>query len=400
MDHEALISQRCRELDTSGIRRVFELGASLNDPINLSIGQPDFPGPDAIKSAAIDAIRDNHNGYTLSQGIPALRRRCAEQLHKELGWPKEIAAPGKTEGGGIGMMITSGTSGALYLMNMALLSPGDEIIIPDPYFVAYPSMAKLAQGRAVRCDTYQDFRMTADRIEPLITERTKAVLLNSPGNPTGVVLTQAECNQILELCRSKGVLLVSDEIYSEFTFKDAASETPVGLRAPSPGSVAGAHEDVLMIRGFGKSFGCTGWRMGFVAGPEVIIREMTKIQQYSYVCAPAPLQHGCLAAYDLDIEGLVDTYRKRRDRVVEALSEVTEVFAPGGAFYCFVKIPEKLGITSQEFFERAVERNVLIIPGNVFSSKDTHFRVSMAASDEKLDAGIAILKALLGGGAG
>ena len=297
------------------------------------------------------------------------------------------------------LLFTSGTSGALYLMNMALLSPGDEIIIPDPYFVAYPSMAKLAQGRAVRCDTYPDFRMTADRIEPLINERTKAVLLNSPGNPTGVVLTQAECNQILELCRSKGVLLVSDEIYSEFTFKDAASETPVGLRAPSPASVAGSHEDVLMIRGFGKSFGCTGWRMGFVAGPEVIVREMTKIQQYSYVCAPAPLQHGCLAAYGLDIEGLVDTYRKRRDMVVEALGEVTEVFAPGGAFYCFVKIPEKLNITSQEFFEKAVERNVLIIPGNVFSSKDTHFRVSMAAPEAKLEAGIAILKELLGGGA-
>ena len=397
MDTEALISQRCRELDTSGIRRVFELGAQLKDPINLSIGQPDFPVPNAIKAGAIEAIQNNHNGYTLSQGIPALRRRCAEQLHAELGWPESIAAPGETEGGGIGMMITSGTSGALYLMNMALLSPGDEIIIPDPYFVAYPSMAKLAQGRAVRCDTYPDFRMTAERIEPLITERTKAVLLNSPANPTGVVLSQAECNQILELCRSRGVLLVSDEIYSEFTFADAAVDSPVGLRAPSPASVAGSHEDILLIRGFGKSFGCTGWRMGFAAGPEAIIREMTKIQQYTYVCAPAPLQHGCLNAYDVPIADLVDTYRARRDTVLGTLSSVTEVFEPGGAFYCFVKVPDRLGMTSQEFFERALAQNVLIIPGNVFSSKDTHFRISMAAPETKLARGVEILAELLGG---
>jgi aspartate/methionine/tyrosine aminotransferase len=382
-------------MDTSGIRRVFELGAQLNDPINLSIGQPDFPVPDAIKAAAIKAIQNDHNGYTLSQGIPALRRRCAEQLHAELGWPESIAAPGKTEGGGIGLMITSGTSGALYLMNMALLSPGDEIIIPDPYFVAYPSMAKLAQGRAVRCDTYPDFRMTAERIEPLITERTKAVLLNSPANPTGVVLSQEECTQILELCRSRGVLLVSDEIYSEFTFADAATDSPVGPRAPSPASVADSHEDILLIRGFGKSFGCTGWRMGFAAGPEAIIREMTKIQQYSYVCAPAPLQHGCIEAYDVDITALVDNYRVRRDMVLDVLGKVTEVFEPGGAFYCFVKVPEKLGITSQEFFERALERNVLVIPGNVFSAKDTHFRISMAVPEDRLRKGVEILAELL-----
>ncbi len=397
MDIDALISQRCRELDTSGIRRIFELGAQLNDPINLSIGQPDFPVPDEIKAAAVDAINANHNGYTLSQGIPQLRKRCAKQLHDELGWPDSIAAPGKTEGGGIGLIITSGTSGALYLMNMALLSPGDEIIIPDPYFVAYPAMAKLAQGRAVRCDTYPDFRMTAERIEPLITERTKAVLLNSPANPTGVVLTREECAQILELCRSKGVLLVSDEIYSEFTFADAAAETPVGLRAPSPASVSGSHEDILLIRGFGKSFGCTGWRMGFAAGPEALIREMTKLQQYSYVCAPAPLQYGCMSAYDVDITELVDTYRARRDMVLGELGKVTEVFEPGGAFYCFVKVPEKLGMTSQEFFERALERNVLLIPGNAFSSKDTHFRISMAVAEDKLKRGVAILAELLGG---
>ena len=161
---------------------MFHLGAKLKNPINLSIGQPDFAVPDGVKRAAVEAIEADRNGYTLTSGVPALLRRCREHLEADLGWPA------KEEG--IGLLVTSGTSGALYLLNLAMMEEGAEMIIPDPYFVAYPHMATVCGGRAVRCDTYPDFRMTAARVEPLINERTRAVLLNSPGNPTGVVMSE------------------------------------------------------------------------------------------------------------------------------------------------------------------------------------------------------------------
>lgn len=394
MDIDRLISPRAKSLDSSGIRRVFELGATLNDPINLSIGQPDFPVPDAVKQAAIEAIQNDRNGYSMTGGIQELRDRCASWIAADLGWPDASTADGR---GQIGISVTSGTSGALFLMNMALLGPGDEIIIPDPYFVAYPHMATFAGGRAVRCDTYPDFRMTAERIEPLITERTKAVLLNSPANPSGVVLTQAECREVLELCRAKGVLLISDEIYDEFCFDDAREDFPSGRKCPSPCREPGSHEDTLLIRGFGKTYGCTGWRMGYIAGPTRIVAEMSKLQQYSYVCAPTPLQWGCLATFDVDMSGPLNDYAARRDLVIEKLGPYTEVARPGGAFYSFVKVPERLGMTGRQFFDKAVEKNVLVIPGDVFSERDSHFRLSFATAKPRLIEGLDRLASIMAG---
>ena len=394
MDFDRLISERARAVDSSGIRRVFELGATLTDPINLSIGQPDFPVPGPLKDAAARAIGDDHNGYTLTQGIAPLRERCRDRLVEDLGWPADLGSPGASSQ----LLVTGGTSGALFLAVMALLSPGDEVIIPDPYFVAYPAMARIAGGRAVRCDTYPDFRMTAERIEPLITERTKAVIVDSPGNPTGVVLTGAECAEIRELCRSRGVLLISDEIYDEFCFDDHREPGPGGRRAaPSPARAPGAEGDTLVIRGFGKTYGCTGWRMGYAAGPAPVIAEMIKLQQYTYVCAPAPLQHACLESFGVDMGETVARFAARRDRALGRLRPLTAVPTPGGAFYLFVEVPGRLGLSGREFFERAVERNVLTIPGGVFSDRDTHVRVSMATDDDRFDEGIGILADLLAG---
>ncbi|MEM9081971.1 MAG: pyridoxal phosphate-dependent aminotransferase [Planctomycetota bacterium] len=392
------ISDRATSIDVSGIRKVFDLGATLSDPINLSIGQPDFPVPDSIKDAAKQAIDHNHNGYTLTQGVLPLIQRIAEHLKADLAWPDNVGERDSDTP----IIVTSGTSGALYLMMQALLNPGDEIIIPDPYFVPYPSMAELAGARPVLCDTYPDFRMTADRIEPLITEHTKAVLLNSPSNPAGVVLTQHECKEVLELCRSKNVLLISDEIYDEFCFEDhrEAFPTPADsqlpeTRCPSPCREPGAHEDVLLIRGFGKTYGCTGWRLGYIAGPAPIVNAIRKLQQYTFVCPPAPLQHAMIAALDLDMTGLVAEYADRRDEVLQTLGQLGAELGedhlaptPGGAFYLFVKVPERLSMTGQQFFEHLVQENILTIPGNVFSSRDTHIRLSIAAPPEKLSSGI------------
>lgn len=389
MDIDRLISGRARAVDASGIRRVFELGAKLKDPINLSIGQPDFPVPAVVKRAAIDAIERDQNGYTMTQGIPSLRTACSRHVAHDLGWPDASAAGPE----GPTLIVTGGTSGGLYLAMMAILGDGDELIIPDPYFVAYPQMAALTGGRAVLCDTYPDGRMTAERIAPLIGPRTKAVLLNSPANPTGVVLTQRECRDVLELCRSKNVLLISDEIYDEFCFDDAREAFPAGRRCPSPCREPGSERDVLLIRGFGKTYGCTGWRLGYAAGPPAIITQMIKLQQYTYVCAPSPLQHGCAETFGVSMERELRQYSARRDMVLETLGKVTEVFRPGGAFYAYVKTPA--GETGQQFFERALAKNVLVIPGNVFSKRDTHFRISFATRPESLERGVSILRELM-----
>ena len=379
-EYEALISARARAIDVSGIRRVFELGAELPNPINLSIGQPDFPVPDPIKNAAIEAIRRDHNGYTLTQGTQQLRESIARHLARDVGW--------RTPSDDLGLLVTSGTSGALLLAFMALIDPGDEAIIPDPYFVIYPALEPLTGASAVFCDTYPDFRLTAERVEPLITDRTKLLLVNSPSNPSGVVLSSKELRELVELCADRGVLIVSDEIYDEFTYDDAREEG----RCPS---LARFTEQMILIRGFGKTYGCTGWRMGYAAGPRPIIEQMAKLQQYTFVCAPSIAQAGLVGAMDVDMGDHVRAYQRKRDMVRETFEPVTGLVHPGGAFYAFVEVPGTEADRGTAFAERAIEHNVLVIPGGVFSRRDTHFRLSYAASDETLREGLRILKALL-----
>ncbi|USN97957.1 MAG: aminotransferase class I/II-fold pyridoxal phosphate-dependent enzyme [Phycisphaeraceae bacterium] len=395
MDTSTLLSDRARSIDASGIRRVFELAAGLRDPINLSIGQPDFQVPHALKKAAIDAINHDQNGYTLTQGSPALRERIAAHLKHDVGWSCSLKP-----GDGPGVMVTSGTSGALHLAFMSLLSPGDEVVIPDPYFVSYPELATMCGAKAVLCDTYPDFRITAERVEPLLTARTKAVLYCSPSNPAGVALSADECRDLLELCRSRGVLLIADEIYDEFAFREARTQPAAGdphhLRCPSPARFQGSENDVLLVRGFGKTYGCTGWRLGYAAGPAPVLGAMTKLQQYTFVCAPSPLQASAIAAFDTDMRTTVAAFETRRSLVVGKLSPVTDLVTPDGAFYAFVRVPERLGMTASAFFEKCLEHNVLMIPGHVFSKRDTHFRISFATPDDKLKRGLEVLAGLMG----
>mgnify|MGYP001279872974 CR=1 FL=1 len=393
MDIASRISTLAKNAGGSGIRRVFDLAVKLKDPINLSIGQPDFPVPDSIKDAAIDAIRGARNGYTPTQGIPPLRERLIAHIERDLGWKvgADDAAPA--------MIVTSGTSGGLMLAAMSLLDPGDEMIVPDPYFVLYPFLGQLAHAKAVPCDTYPDFRLTAERVAPLITERTKAVLLCSPGNPSGVVSTRRDCEELLKLCRERGIVLISDEIYDEFAFSDATTDVAAGdaswKRCPSPARLPGAQDSVLLIRGFGKTYGITGWRMGYAAGPKPLIDAMQRLQQYTYVCAPTPFQYGSIAALDVDMAPIVAEYETRRDMVVSRLREVTEVTTPGGAFYAFVKIPERMKMTGAQFFEKAAEQKVLVVPGGTFSRRDTHFRLSFATARPQLEKGLELLVGLM-----
>ncbi|MBC8203845.1 MAG: aminotransferase class I/II-fold pyridoxal phosphate-dependent enzyme [Planctomycetes bacterium] len=377
MDIERLLAPRVLDIETSGIRRAWALAANCVDPINLSIGQPDFPVPDELKAAAIAAIQDDHNGYTQTNGDVELLDSIKMRLTKDIGWSFE-------EGSGLSAMVTSGTAGALTLACLAILGPGDEIIIPDPYFVIYPTLARIAEGKAVLCDTYPNFRMTADRIEPLITSNTKAVLLNSPGNPTGAVLNSDEVEAVAKLCRERGILLITDEIYDEFIFPPTTHASP-----------ASYSEDVLVIRGYSKTHGCTGWRLGYAAGPARLIDEMSKLKQQTFVCAPSAFQKAVVDAHEIDLAPMLETFTARRDMVVDLLGDVTELTVPEGSFFAFPRVPAHLDMTGSDFIAKAIEKDVLVIQGNVFSARDTHFRISFAAADDQLEKGLGILRSLL-----
>jgi aspartate/methionine/tyrosine aminotransferase len=366
-DHGRWIAERMRHIESSGIRKVFELARSLKDPINLSIGQPDFDVPEPIKAAAHAAIDRGLNAYTVTQGIPELRAKIQKAVQQRYGHAdREV-------------FITSGTSGGLVLALCCTVNPGDEVIVFDPYFVMYPHLVTLAGGRTVYVDTAPDFTLDLDRVRAALTPRTKVILANSPANPTGRVLPREQLRELANLARERGVLLVSDEVYSAFCY-DGPFHSPAEF-----------NPDVLVLDGFSKAYGMTGWRLGYAHGPRRLIEEMIKLQQFSFVCAPSIVQHAGVAALDFDLSAIVASYRAKRDRIWQGLKDDYELARPDGAFYVFPKAPWG---TASEFVAEAIRQNLLIIPGNVFSRRDTHFRISYAASDATLDRGIEVLRRL------
>jgi aspartate aminotransferase len=366
-----IISKRTMLIDASGIRKVFALAAKLKDPVNFSIGQPDFDVPEALKEEAIKAIKGGQNKYSQTVGDAFLREKITGQVKEEFGWSKPA------------VLVTSGVSGGLLLAFMALVNPGDEVIMPDPYFVMYKHLVNMLGGRCVFINSYPDFELPVENIAKSITDKTKLILLNSPCNPTGMVYSEQQIKALAEIAKAKDVVILTDEIYEKFCYDGRCT------------SIARYHENVLLLRGFSKPYAMTGWRLGYAATGESlkdVIEEMTKIQQYTFVCAPTPFQKAAMAALDYDVSDYVDAYRRKRDLVYEGLKDKFELFKPCGAFYAFVKAPDG---SATEFVEKAIKNNVLIIPGNVFSEKDTHFRISYATSDEKIQQGIEILRKLV-----
>jgi len=368
--NDAWIADRMKHIDASGIRKAFDMARSMKDPINLSIGLPDFDVAEPVKLAAIDAIKQGFNAYTQTQGIPELRGKLQTAVDVEFHHADRQ------------VLITSGTSGALLLALCCVVDPGDEVIIFDPYFVMYRHLVTLAGGTSVLVDTYPDFRLDLEKIQGAITPKTKVILVNSPANPTGAVASKAEMQALAQLCREREILLISDEVYRAFCF-DAPFATP-----------ATWNEDVLVVDGFSKAHGMTGWRLGYAHGPGRLIQEMAKLQQFSYVCAPSIVQKAGVVALDQDLSPHVEAYRRKRDAVLEALGGLYEIAPPGGAFYVFPRAPWG---TATEFVAEAIRHSLLIIPGNVFSQRDTHFRISYAVDDATLARGLDVLRKIARG---
>lgn len=366
------ISDRVSKLDLSGIRKVFDLAAKLKDPVNFSIGQPDFKVPQAIKVAAQEAIFADANGYTPTQGygdlIEALKKNVqSRQLNFE------------------DLIVTSGVSGGLFLAFSTLLNPGDEVVMADPYFLMYRQLAQFLDAKAIYVDTHPDFQLTAAKLEPHLNARTKLLVLNFPGNPTGVGLAKAHRGDLIDLLRrNPHITVLSDEIYRLFFYDDdfysPASELP----------------SVITLDGFSKSHALTGWRLGWAHGPRLIIQQMAKLQQFTFVCAPSFAQKAAITALHTCMDAEREQYRAKRDLICNLIRDRYQIVQPDGTFYLYPKVPRAYP-NAQSFVEAALKKNLLVIPGNVFSNRDTHFRISFATSEQNLRKGAAILNALAEG---
>ena len=368
----AIVSRRASAFDSSGIRKAFDLAARLDDPINLAIGQPDFAMPVAACEAAKAAIDAGKSGYTQTQGIPQLRERLEGAVRDELGQP------------GRKLCVTSGSSGALVLVLMAMIDPGDEVILFEPAFVMYRPLVEFLGGTCVIVDTSPSFSIDVDRVAAAITPRTKAILLNTPSNPTGFVAPLETVRDLARLAEQTGVTLISDELYRSYCYDEP-------FHSPA------AHSDaIVVIDGFSKSHAMTGWRVGWVHGPAEIIDACTMLQQYTFVCAPQIGQWGAIAAIDAPMDVPLSECKRKRDKLMAGIAGHYSFVKPGGAFYLY---PEAPGGSGKRFAEVAAEQEKLIVvPGSVFGAADTHFRIAYTVSDRTLDRGIAALIRLAGPG--
>ena len=360
-----MFAERVKDITASGIRKVFDLASRMEDPINFSIGQADFDVPEPIKQAAIAAIEQGHNRYTVTQGIEPLREVVTQQIEKTRGYRPE------------GLLITSGTSGGLLLAMMVLVNPGEEVLLPDPYFVMYKHLAHLAGAVPKYYNLYPDFQLQPQEIEKQITEKTKVLLINSPSNPTGAVFSKEALLEVAEIAKKHDLIILSDEIYDAFVYD------------LSHHSIASFYPKTVLLGGFSKTYGMPGWRMGFAAGPFAILDKMTTLQQFSFVCAPTPAQYACLKSFEMDMSSHIENYKNKRNMIYQGLLDRGyKVHKPGGSFYIFPEVPWG---TDQEFCEAAIAKEMLIIPGSAFSAQHSHFRISFAVTDDKIRKGLDLL---------
>lgn len=358
------ISDRVGNIKPSGVRRIFDLARQMKDPINLSIGEPDFDIPEPLKEEGIEWIRKGFNKYTPTQGIPELREKIASHLKNKRIHFEEV-------------MVTAGVTGGLLLASLALINPGDEVIIPDPYFVMYEYQVLLMGGVPVFVDTYPDFRLREEEFARKISKKTKFILINSPNNPTGAIYPKEDLMMVVRIARERDLLVLSDDIYDNFVFD-----------GPSCPCIGQLYEKTLTFGGFSKGWAMTGWRLGYAAGPREILQQMITLQQYTFSSMNSFAQKAAVKALDFNMEDYIQRYKKKRDLIYEGLKGKFHVQKPQGAFYIFPEVPGKNG---DAFVERAIQNNLFVVPGSVFSKRNTHVRISFAASEETLLKGIEVL---------
>ncbi len=366
----SFLTERAHKIEVSGIRKFFDLIQSMPDAINLSIGMVHYDVPDELKEVAYNAIRTGKNKYSTTQGLPSVRAKVREYLKKRY----DIGSDDDE------VLITCGVAGGLLLATMNLVEHGDEVLVPDPYFKIYIHQTEICGGKAVLYNTYPDFRLRIDELEKKRTDKTKVLVINSPQNPTGTVYTEQELKDAAEWARKHNIFVISDEIYDQFVY----DVKHYSIKKFYP-------EGTLVVGGMSKTWGMPGWRGGYALAPRWLFEKMMIMQQWTFVCMPTPFQSVLEAALDFDMQDRIAHYHKKRDYVYSTLKEYFECKKPDGAFYLFPKLPEKFKGDADAFVSKAVEKGVLVVPGSAFSSQNTHFRVSYAASDEDLEKALKIL---------
>ena len=373
INYDELLAPAAKSMRPSGIRKFFDLAADMPHCISLGVGEPDFKTPWSVRDAGIRSLELGRTKYTANSGLKELRGEICNYLQRrfDLHYKEE------------NILVTVGGSEAIDLTIRAVVQPGDEVIIPEPYFVCYEPITQLTGGVPVHIATRAEdqFRLTADQLRAAITPRTKLLIFPYPNNPTGAVMSAAEMEEIAAVLRETNVLVLSDEIYSELTY---------GLdRHVSIASLPGMAERTIVVNGFSKSYAMTGWRLGYAAGPAPLVKVMTKIHQSCIMSAPTTSQYAAITALrqcDDQIEMMRDEYNRRRRYVVKALNEMgLTCFEPRGAFYVFPSI-QISGLTSSEFCEQLLrEKEVAIIPGSAFgASGEGYARISYAYSVDHL----------------
>ncbi|MFC7203485.1 pyridoxal phosphate-dependent aminotransferase [Haloferax namakaokahaiae] len=362
-------SKRVEQISISGIRKVFE--AASEDAINLGLGQPDFPAPDHARQAAIDAIESGEaDGYTVNKGLASLREAIAEKHQRDQGIdlsPDDVIA-------------TAGGSEALHIAIEAHVEEGDEVIIPDPGFVSYDALTKLASGEPVPVPLREDLTLDPAAVEEAITDDTAAFIVNSPGNPTGAVSPREDIEEFARIADEHDVLCISDEVY-EYTVFDGEHHSPIEYAET---------DNVVVVNSASKLFSMTGWRLGWVYGSSQRVERMVRVHQYAQACASAPAQFAAEAALTGPqdrIEEMTQTFRERRDLVVEGLEDIgLTVPTPKGAFYAMPEVPEG-------FVDECIERGVIIVPGEAFGENGHGYaRLSYATDTDSLEEAIEIMR--------
>jgi aminotransferase len=377
MKTKTYISAKVDQLKPSGIRRFFDLAAGMEGVISLGVGEPDFVTPWSVREAAILSLEQGYTSYTANAGLLELRQEIASYMVKSFGVKYEPESE---------IIVTVGASQAIDIALRAILDQGDEVIVIEPCFVSYAPLVSLAGGTPVSVQTRKedDFKILPSQLEQAITQRTKAILLCSPNNPTGTMLSGNELEAIAAVAEKHDLLVLSDEIYAELVYDEEYT---------SFASISGMKERTLLISGFSKGFAMTGWRLGFICAPKEISQAMLKIHQYSMMCAPTMAQFAALEALRTgrgDVESMQKSYRRRRNYFVQSLEDIgLPCHIPGGAFYAFPSI-EGTGLTSEQFAEQLLlEEKVAVVPGNVFGeSGEGHIRCSYASSMEQLQEAI------------
>ena len=374
IDYGKILNKTVTEkIKPSGIRKFFDIAESMGDVISLGVGEPDFPTPWHIRRAGITSLEESKTRYTSNSGFLTLRQEICNFLNRKYGLSYTPATD---------VLVTVGGSEGIDAAIRAVVEPGDEVIIPQPSFVCYEPLVRLAGGvpKIINLQAKNEFRLTPEELLGAITEKTKLLIFPYPCYPTGAVMEKGDLEKIAEVLRGTDICVLSDEIYSELTY---------GMKHTSIASLEGMQERTILINGFSKTYSMTGWRLGYACAPAPIIRQMTKIHQFGIMSAPTTAQYAAIEALkhgDEDIKNMLEEYDMRRRLIVSGFNAMgMDCFEPKGAFYCFPSI-QRFGLSGEEFCERLLyAQKVAVVPGSAFGESGEGFiRVSYCYSTDHI----------------